>query len=279
MQLRCLSSVLSLERTAIMGVLNVTPDSFSDGGLWLEPDAAIKHGLEMIDQGAAIVDVGGESTRPGAEEVPEDEELRRVLPVIEGLVSAGVGFISIDTRKPSVAARAVEAGANIINDTAGEESDRSMDGVAAETGAAIVIMHSRGTPATMKSLTQYDDVSRDVVTFLEGRARELQRNGVREESIVLDPGIGFAKTAAQSATLLRDLALLVDKGFPVLVGASRKSFIGQLLGLEEGRRVEATVATTAWAVSSGASLVRVHDVEPNVDGARMIEAIVQTGGD
>lgn len=261
-----------------MGVLNVTPDSFSDGGLWLEPNVAIKHGLEMIEHGAAIVDVGGESTRPGAEPVPEDEELRRVLPVVEGLSAAGVEFISIDTRKSSVAVRAVEAGANIINDTAGEESDRAMDTVAAQSGAAIVVMHSRGTPATMRSLTDYDDVSGDVVEFLAGRAKELQSSGVTAESIALDPGIGFAKTAEQSASLVRKVGDLVGLGYPVLVGTSRKSFIGQLLGLEEDQRVEATAATVAWSVAQGVRLVRVHDVEPNVRTARMTEAILRADG-
>ena len=274
MGLRCRDSVLSLDKTAVMGVLNVTPDSFSDGGLWLEADAAIKHGLEMAEQGAAIIDVGGESTRPGAEPVPEDEELRRVLPVIEGLASSGVQFISIDTRKTSVAERAVQAGAKIINDTAGEESDRSMDALAAETGAAIVVMHSRGTPATMRSLTDYDDVSREVTEFLEHRADELQSAGVNGESIVLDPGIGFAKTAEQSVTLLRSIRELVVIGYPVLVGTSRKSFMGQLLGLEEGQRLEATIASVAWAVSRGVRIVRVHDVEPNVRAVRTTELIL-----
>ena len=261
-----------------MGVLNVTPDSFSDGGLWNEPQTAIEHGLEMVEQGAAIVDVGGESTRPGAEPVPEDEELRRILPVIEGLVTRGVEFISIDTRKPSVARRAVGAGANIINDTAGEESDRAMDEVAAQTGAAIVVMHSRGTPATMKSLTDYESVSEDVASFLGRRAAELENAGIPSESIALDPGIGFAKSANQSAALLRDIGSFVALGYPVLVGASRKSFIGQLLGLADGERLEATVATTAWAVSRGAAIVRVHDVEANVRAARMVEAIALAEG-
>jgi dihydropteroate synthase len=278
MELRCGTATLSLHRAAIMGVLNVTPDSFSDGGLWMEPATAVKHGLEMVEQGAVIVDVGGESTRPGADPVPEEEELRRVLPVVEGLVSEGVEFVSIDTRKSSVAHRAVDAGANIINDTAGEESDRSMDAVAAETGAAIVVMHSRGTPATMKTLTQYEDVSADVTRFLEKRAHELVENGVARESIALDPGIGFAKTARQSATLLREVGSLVGLDYPVLVGTSRKSFIGHLLGLPDGERLEATIATTAWAVSRGASILRVHDVEPNVRAARMVEAIVTAEG-
>ena len=257
-----------------MGVLNVTPDSFSDGGLWLEPDAAIKHGLAMLEQGAAIIDVGGESTRPGADPVPLDEELRRVLPVVEGLARSGAEFLSIDTRKTEVARQAVRAGANIINETAGEESDRSMDRLAAETGAAIVVMHSRGTPATMRSLTTYDDVVRHVVRFLERRTQELEDAGVAGDAISIDPGIGFAKTAEQSVDLVARIEDLVELGYPVLVGTSRKSFIGKLLGLEEAQRVEATAASVAWLVAHGVRLVRVHDVEANVRSARMIELIL-----
>ena len=276
MELRCGDRTLSLDKTAVMGVLNVTPDSFSDGGLWLEPRAAIKHGLEMVEQGAAIIDVGGESTRPGAEPVPLDEELRRALPVIEGLARAGVEFLSIDTRKAEVARRAVEAGANIINDTAGEDSDRSMDRLAAETGVAIVVMHSRGTPATMRSLTTYDDLLGDVTGFLEQRANDLRDAGVRRDAIAIDPGIGFAKTAEQSVELLARVGDLVNLGYPVLVGPSRKSFIGKLLGLDEGQRVEATAASVAWVIAQGVSLVRVHDVEANVRSARMIELILSS---
>ena len=277
MQLRCMDSSLSLDRVAIMGILNVTPDSFSDGGLWTEPAAAIDHGVQMIEEGAAIIDVGGESTRPGAEPVPEDEELRRVIPVIEGLSKRGVQFISIDTRKCSVARRAIEAGANIVNDTLGEATDGSIDLVAAETGAAIVVMHSRGTPATMKSLTQYDDVVQHVVSFLDKRARELEEKGVGRDRIGLDPGIGFAKTAEQSVQLLRSIGKLSETGYPVLIGASRKSFMGQLLDLPDGQRLEATIATTAWAVAQGASILRVHDVLANVRAARTAEVIGSAG--
>ena len=274
MVLRCLNKTLPLDQTAVMGVLNVTPDSFSDGGLWLEPRAAIKHGLEMVEQRAAIIDVGGEATRPGGEPVPLDEELRRVLPVVEGLAGSGVEFLSIDTRKTEVARRAVEAGANMINDTAGEESDRSMDRLAADTGAAIIVMHSRGTPANMRSLTTYEDLVRDVGGFLQQRAEELRGAGVAADAIAVDPGIGFAKTAEQSVELLARIGDLVNLGYPVLVGPSRKSFIGKLLGFEEGQRVEATAACVAWVVARGARLVRVHDVEANVRSARMTELIL-----
>ena len=228
MELKCANATLSLDRVAVMGILNVTPDSFSDGGLWLDPDAAVAHGLEMIEEGAAIIDVGGESTRPGAEQVPEDEELRRVIPVIEGLAVRGVQFISIDTRKAEVARRAIAAGANIVNDTLGEASDGTIDSVAAESGAAMVLMHSRGTPATMKSLTDYDDVVEHVVTFLDKRARELEEKGVARDSIVLDPGIGFAKTAHQSVALLRDVTRLRETGYPILIGASRQVLHGPI---------------------------------------------------
>ena len=256
-----------------MGVLNVTPDSFSDGGLWIDPQRAVVHGLEMIKKGAGIIDVGGESTRPGAEEVSETDELDRVLPVIEALSRRTSTPISIDTRKPKVAERSVEAGAAIINDTLGEATDRTMDHVAASTGAAIVVMHSRGTPATMRELTEYDDVVTDVRDFLEVRAAELIDQGVERDAICLDPGYGFAKNPRQNLVLLRRLDEIVDLGYPVLVGTSRKSFIGATLDVPSDQRVEGTAATIAWALAKGAHIVRVHDVEPIVRTVRMLEAI------
>jgi dihydropteroate synthase len=277
MKLRCRDTLLDLDHTLVMGVLNVTPDSFSDGGLWLDPDSAIKHGIEMARQGAAIIDVGGESTRPGAAEVTETEELRRVIPVIEGLSQETDIPISIDTRKPAVAELAVAAGATIINDTAGEASDRHMDRVAAATGAAIAIMHSRGTPATMKTLTDYGDVVTEVRAFLGRRAEELSRAGVPGGSIVLDPGIGFAKTAQQNLVMLDRLHELTDLGYPLLVGTSRKSFIGAVLELTEDQRIEGTIATVVLAVQGGARIVRVHDVQPLVRAVRMTEAVLRSG--
>lgn len=258
-----------------MGVLNVTPDSFSDGGQWFDADKAIAHAHEMVSQGAAIIDVGGESTRPGAEDVAEEEELRRVLPVIEALAGATDALISIDTRKPTVALRAVEAGAHIINDTLGEPSDRAMDKVAAATGAAICIMHSRGTPATMKQLVDYDDVVRDVATFLELRANELRDVGVPDDAIILDPGIGFAKTHPQNLKILARLDEITDLPWPILMGTSRKSFIGAVLDLDENERVEGTLATVVVSVLAGTRIVRVHDVEPTTRAVRMTEAIVR----
>ena len=273
MKLRCRDSYISLDRPVVMGVLNVTPDSFSDGGLWIDPQRAVAHALEMIEQGAGIIDVGGESTRPGAEEVSETDELDRVLPVIEALSRSTSTPISIDTRKPRVAERSVEAGAVIINDTLGEATDRTMDHVAASTGAAIVVMHSRGTPATMRELTEYDDVVTDVRDFLELRAAQLIDQGVERDAICLDPGYGFAKNPRQNLVLLRRLDEIVDLGFPVLVGTSRKSFIGATLDVPSDQRVEGTAATIAWALAKGAHIVRVHDVEPIVRTVRMLEAI------
>ena len=255
-----------------MGVLNVTPDSFSDGGLWLDPNDAVLHAKEMVQQGAAIIDVGGESTRPGADPVPEDEELRRVIPVIEGIRDLGVP-VSIDTRKASVARVGVEAGASIVNDTLGEESDGSIDAVAAETGAAICVMHSRGTPATMRDLNDYGDVVADVRDFLRARAGQLTARGVAREGIVLDPGFGFAKDPAQNLEMLRRFAEFIDLGYPVLAGTSRKSFIGRVLDLPEDERLEGTIATVIWAIREGASIVRVHDVEQIARALKVAYAI------
>ena len=271
-KLICGTRTLSLQRTAIMGILNVTPDSFSDGGLWLDPRAAIDHGLEMAEQGADIVDVGGESTRPGAIDVPEDEELRRVIPVVERLVKENV-LVSIDTRKPGVARRAVEAGASIVNDTLGEESDRTLDKIAADLGAAIVIMHSRGTPATMRELNSYEDVVSDVCGFLARRADEAIEVGVGQDSVALDPGIGFAKNPQQNLELLARLEEMTTLPFPVLVGTSRKSFIGATLDLPENERLEGSLATLVLAISKGAGIMRVHDVPESVRAARMAEAV------
>jgi dihydropteroate synthase len=273
MKLRCRDRWLSLERVAVMGVLNVTPDSFSDGGLWFDATAAVGHAREMIAQGATIIDIGGESTRPGAEPVTEEEELRRVMPVLEALEPGGEIVVSIDTRKPGVAERTLEAGASIINDTTGEASSRALDQVAADTGAGIIVMHSRGTAASMGSLTQYGDVVADVRAFLEKRVAELEGLGVSRDAICVDPGLGFAKTSEQSLALLRRLDELVVLGYPVVAGSSRKSFIGSVLNLPEEQRLEGTIATVVWAVERGAQIVRVHDVEPVVRSVRMAEAI------
>ena len=273
MELWCRSRVVPLDRTVVIGVLNVTPDSFSDGGLWLDPKAAIKHGLEMVADGASIIDVGGESTRPGASPVSEEEELRRIIPVIEELAVESDVAISIDTRKPDVARRAVDAGACIINDTSGEIADRGIDTVVVATGAAIVVMHSRGTPDTMRSLAQYHDVVDEVGSFLRRRAEELASAGVPQQAIAIDPGFGFAKNPEHNLVLLNRIEELIALGYPVLVGTSRKSFLGALLDLPESERLEGTAATVAWAVARGAQIVRVHDVKEMCRVVAVTEAI------
>ena len=279
MKFRHRDGVLSLDRTAIMGVLNVTPDSFSDGGRWFDHDTALRHALDMVEAGAALIDIGGESTRPGASPVPEEEELRRVIPVIERLRTESEAVISIDTRKPSVARRALDAGAAIVNDTSGEDRAPDMDEVAAETGAGYVIMHSRGDPQTMRSLTDYDDVAADVKAFLARRIGEAAAAGVAKDAIAIDPGIGFAKTPQQSLRLLNATSTFTDLGVPLLVGTSRKSFIGTVLDLPEDKRVEGTIASVCWAVAEGARIVRVHDVVPVARAVRLLEAVLGATAD
>ena len=264
---------LSLDQPIVMGVLNVTPDSFSDGGLWIEPRAAIDHARQMAADGAALIDVGGESTRPGATPVDEDEELRRVIPVIEALVDDPGVPISIDTRKPAVARRALEAGAVIVNDTNGEANDGLMTDVVVGMGAGVVLMHSRGTPDTMREMNRYGDIVADVCRFLLAWAQRLESAGVPSEAIVLDPGFGFAKSPPQNLELLERLDEVVDLGYPVLAGTSRKSFIGAVLDLPEDERLEGTAATVAWAVSEGAHILRVHDVKEMSRVVKMAGAI------
>jgi dihydropteroate synthase len=274
MKLRCGERTLALDTTAVMGVLNVTPDSFSDGGLYLDPSAAVAHGLEMVAAGAQIVDVGGESTRPGAEPISAEEEARRILPVVDRLADSTDALISVDTRKPAVAREAILAGASIINDTTGEPTDYEMDAVAAETGVAVVVMHSRGTPKTMRDLVHYTDVVGEVAAWLRDRAERLQGAGVARDAIVVDPGIGFAKSADQSLLLLRRIESIVELGYPVLVGTSRKSFIGSVLDLPENERIEGTAATIGWAIAGGVHIVRVHDVRKMTRVVRMTAAII-----
>ena len=245
-----------------MGVLNVTPDSFSDGGRWLDRDAAVAHGLDLVAEGADIVDVGGESTRPGAAPVDVDEELRRVLPVIEALVPRV--RVSIDTRKAAVAEAAVAAGATLVNDVSA-----SLHEVAAVAGVGWVAMHMQGEPRTMQQDPHYDDVLAEVCDFLVERAETARAAGVDE--VWIDPGIGFGKTTDHNLTLLRHLPALGATGWPVVVGTSRKSFLGRLTGdAPVDDRLEASVATAAWALANGASMVRVHDVRPTVQAARLL---------
>jgi dihydropteroate synthase len=242
-----------------MGVVNVTPDSFSDGGLFLDPEAAITHGRELVEQGAAILDVGGESTRPGAEEVPEAEELRRVVPVIAGLARAGIP-ISVDTSKAAVAAAALDAGAAIVNDVTALRGDPEMAALCAGRGATVILMHMLGRPRTMHESPAYGDVVEEVKAFLAERVDAAVAAGVEAERIWVDPGIGFGKTAVHNLELLRRLGELRELGRPLVIGTSRKSFIGRVDGSGTDARLGGTVASSVWAAAEGADVLRVHDV-------------------
>ena len=267
------------ERCLVMGVVNVTSDSFSDGGAWLDPDKAIAHGLELASQGADIIDVGGESTRPGAQRVPMDDELRRVLPVIEGLVSAG-SYVSIDTMRAEVARRALTAGAQMVNDVSGGLADPDMTGVVAAAGVPYVVMHWRGHSSDMYGPAVYSDVVAEVHAELGRRLDAVTAAGVRPDQVILDPGLGFAKLPEHNWKLLASLNRIAEQPgyaepFPVLVAASRKGFLGKLLASPDGRprafsrSDDATIALTALAVAAGAWCVRVHAVPGNVDAVRV----------
>ncbi len=271
------ASLARLDRTLVMGVLNVTPDSFSDGGEWFGPEAAVAHGVLLASQGADLVDVGGESTRPGAARVPEDEELARVLPVVRELTARGVP-VSIDTTRARVAARAVEAGAVVVNDVSGGLAEPGIYDVVARTGVVYVAMHWRGHADVMDSLAVYDDVVTDVRDELAERVADLAAAGVAREQVVLDPGLGFAKPGAANWPLLAALDELLALDLPVLVGASRKRFLGTLLAGPDGQpapplaRDGATAAISALAAAAGAWCVRVHDVPGSVDAVRVARA-------
>jgi dihydropteroate synthase len=265
------------ERTLVMGILNVTPDSFSDGGRFLGERAAVDHGVNMAESGADIVDVGGESTRPGSDPVGAGVEIERVVPVIERLARHLPGVpISIDTRKAEVAAAALEAGATIVNDVSGG-SDPAMFELASQHGAGIVLMHMRGDPKTMQADPTYDDVVAEVHEYLRERVEAAEFAGVEPDRIVVDPGIGFGKDLDHNLALIRRIDAFLDLGRPVLVGPSRKRFLGTLLDLPEDERVEGTAAAVAWMVSRGAHVVRVHDVQEIVRVVRVVDAISRAG--
>ncbi len=277
------SPLAHLGRCRVIGVLNVTPDSFSDGGAWYGVDRAVAHGRALAAAGADLVDVGGESTRPGAGRVSEAEELRRTVPVVRELAAVGVP-VSIDTLRASVAAAALAAGAVMVNDVSGGLADAAMPRLVAETGVPYVVMHWRGHSADMQSRAAYGDVVAEVVAELRTRLDAVLAAGVAVEQVVLDPGIGFAKTAEHSWRLLAALPALVAIGRPVLVGASRKALLGSLLGGsgEEprpvDRREDATTAITALAARAGAWAVRVHDVGPSADAVRVVAAMEAAAG-
>jgi dihydropteroate synthase len=260
----------------VMGIVNVTPDSFSDGGLFLDPQAAVVHGLELASEGAAIVDVGGESTRPGAEPVEPEEELRRVVPVVRGLASGGLkAQISIDTSKLVVAEAALHAGATFVNDVTAFRAEPELAGLVADRGAECCLMHMRGEPRTMQESPRYDDVVDDVRAFLEERIEFAVTEGVPERRIMVDPGIGFGKTLEHNLELLRRLSELRALGRPIVIGTSRKAFLGRLLGdRPASERLSGTIATNVLALERGASVFRVHDVAPVVDALRVAAATV-----
>jgi dihydropteroate synthase len=261
------------ERTHVMGVLNVTPDSFSDGGLHFERDKAVAQGLRMAQAGADIIDVGGESTRPYAGRVSSREEMDRVLPVIEALHKAVSIPISIDTTKSDVARAALAAGASMINDISAFRSDPGLVRVAAEAEVPVVLMHMKGTPETMQDSPTYADVVSEICAFLEEAVTRAVRGGVREDRIIIDPGIGFGKTFDHNLVLIRDLSRFGSLGRPILLGSSNKGFIGRVLGKEVQDRAVGTMATVAVGVMNGAHIVRVHNVPMAVDTVRMVDAI------
>jgi dihydropteroate synthase len=258
----------------VMGVLNVTPDSFSDGGQFFDTAAAVARGLELVSQGAEILDIGGESTRPRATPVPEAEELRRVIPVIEQLVKQVKIPISIDTMKPAVARVAVAAGASIVNDVAANRNERTMWGVVAETGAGYVLMHMQGDPQTMQKEPVYSDVVREVGEFFSDRLQRMSDCGIAREQVILDVGIGFGKTLAHNLQLLGALGSFKKLERPIALGVSRKSFIGKLLGAEVGERLPASLACASLAVETGIQVIRAHEVKETVQAVRMAEAIL-----
>jgi dihydropteroate synthase len=273
---RCRDHVFPLgERTLVMGIVNVTPDSFSDGGMLSDDQAAVAHGLRLAAEGADILDVGGESTRPGAGPVPAGEELERVLPVIEGLREAapeGVA-LSVDTRRPDVARAAIEAGASIVNDVTAA-ADPAMFDVVAASGAGLVLMHMLGEPRTMQDDPRYDDVVVDVRDFLAARLGAAVAAGVARDRLCVDPGIGFGKNLDNNLRLLHDIASFGELRVPVMVGASRKRFLGQLTDVDEpSARVEGTAGAVAWCAANGVDVVRVHDVLQMARVARVVDAI------
>jgi len=266
------------KRGMIMGILNVTPDSFSDGGSYVHVEKAIQHGLRMVEDGADIIDIGGESTRPGAAEVPADEEISRVIPVIRALRERTNALISIDTMKGRVAGAAILAGADIVNDVNGLREPEMLAAVAS-TDVAVVVMHMQGQPRTMQVKPRYDDVVTEVRDFFSERLETLHKAGIHADRVALDPGFGFGKTLDHNIELLRALPQLRVNECPLLVGVSRKSMIAGLLGDKDmNKRFWPTVALTAWMREAGAEISRVHDVQANAHAMRMMEAIMTGAG-
>lgn len=257
----------------IMGIVNVTPDSFSDGGEFFDPERAVAHGLHLVEQGAGMLDIGGESTRPGAEPVSEAEELKRVLPVIKGLAGQVKVPLSVDTVKPSVAEAALAAGACIVNDVSANRTEDAMWRLVASSGAGYVCMHMQGTPQSMQENPKYEDVVTSVKDFFRERLEKLAQCGVEAEQVVLDVGIGFGKTLEHNLQLLAELGTFRELRRPMLLGASRKSFIGRLTGAEVSNRMPGSLACACLAVAAGVQIIRTHDVAETIQAARVMEAV------
>jgi dihydropteroate synthase len=264
-------------RTHVMGVLNVTPDSFSDGGLFLDPEAAVRRGIDMAAQGADLIDVGGESTRPGSDPVPPEVEIDRVVPVIKRLAAEVDVPVSIDSRKPDVARAGLDAGAVIVNDISGGLDPRMLE-VLADSKAGMILMHMLGEPKTMQAEPRYDDVVAEVRAYLGQRIEAAVAAGIERERLCVDPGIGFGKTLGHNLALLRHIDAFSDLHRPVLVGPSRKSFLGKLLGAEVDDRLEGTAGAVAWVAAHGAHVIRVHDVLEMVRVVRVVDAIARYEG-
>jgi dihydropteroate synthase len=273
MQWQCRDRVLDLTRPVVMGILNVTPDSFSDGNRYAAVDAALARAAEIAREGAAIIDVGGESTRPGALGVAADVEIARVIPVIEGTAAASSVAISIDTSKPEVMAAAVRAGASIVNDVNALRAPGARE-LAAEAGVGVCLMHMKGEPRTMQDDPRYDDVVAEVCAYLDQQRRACIARGIAPESIALDPGIGFGKGVRHNLTLLRRLERIVALGSPLVVGVSRKSFIGRILGKQVGERLHGGLGLAALAVAKGARIIRTHDVAATREAIDMVSAVL-----
>lgn len=274
--LNCAGKSLDLTQPQVMGILNITPDSFSDGGVFFVPERAVAHAVRMVEEGAAIIDVGGESTRPGAAPVPVEEELRRVIPVIEALHSTLPVPVSIDTRRPEVMQAAVAAGAGLINDVNALQAPGAVK-LAARLGVPVCLMHMQGTPESMQRQPEYGNVVSEVTDFLLARANLCIQQGIAREQILLDPGFGFGKTATHNLQLLQHLEQLVASGFPLLAGLSRKSLIGQTLGLAVDKRLYAGIALAVLAVWKGAAIVRCHDVRETREAIQMCQVVRDAG--
>lgn len=264
-------------RTYVMGILNVTPDSFYDGGRFLSITIAVDHAKKMVDEGADFIDVGGLSTRPGSEPITDEEEIERVVPVIEKLAKEISVPISIDTYRAGVARRALDAGAMLVNDISALRFDPDLAFLVAERRCPVVLMHIKGTPRDMQVDPYYDDVVAEIKSYLKERSEFAQKAGIAWEQIILDPGIGFGKRVTDNLVILKFLRVLTEPGYPVLVGVSRKSFIGKTLDLPLEERLEGSLAAAAVAICNGASILRVHDVKQTVRVARLIDAINQAG--